>query len=217
MNGGSGQAPQRQPTGAGVTFSAVILAGGGATRMGRDKAWLEVEGRPLLARQIELVRSLGPQAVFISGRGQVDYHTFGCPVVLDAGLGLGPLAGIAAAIQVSRSPLLLVLAVDLPRMHRAVLETLLVACTDDRGAVARVAGRLEPLVAVYPRAAGGLIQELLAAGRRAVGELAARCEQAGLVGWVDFPAGQAGAFLNWNHPDDLQERSDENAPSAPPA
>lgn len=186
-------------------FDAVILAGGGSTRMGRDKAGLEVEGRPLLARQIDLVRSLGPREVFISGRREADYQAFGCPVVRDAASEMGPLAGLAAAWEASHAPLLLVLAVDLPRMSRAVLASLLAACSAERGAVARVAGRVEPLVAVYPRAAAALVRELLAAGRRAAGELAARCAQAGSVDWVDFPAGQAAAFLNWNRPEDLPD------------
>jgi molybdopterin-guanine dinucleotide biosynthesis protein A len=198
-------------------FDAVILAGGGSTRMGRDKSGLEVEGRPLLARQIDLVRSLGPRVVFISGRREGDYHPFGCPVVRDAESGVGPLAGLAAAWEASRAPLLLALAVDLPRMNRAVLESLLAACSAGCGAVARVAGRVEPLVAVYPRAAAALVRELLAAGKRAAGELAARCAQAGLVGWVDFPAGQAVAFLNWNRPEDLPDLPAAPGPSAPPA
>ncbi len=199
-------------------FDAVILAGGDSTRMGRDKAGLEVEGRPLLARQIDLVRGLGPDEVFISGRREGDYHAFGCPVVRDAEAGVGPLAGLAAAWEASRAPLLLVLAVDLPRMNRTVLASLLAACSAERGAVARVAGRVEPLVAVYPRAAAARVRELLAAGRRAAGELAARCAQAGLVGWVDLPAAQAAAFLNWNRPEDLPDPPAAAAgPSAPPA
>ncbi|MGA7421925.1 MAG: NTP transferase domain-containing protein, partial [Candidatus Sulfotelmatobacter sp.] len=38
--------------------SAFILAGGKSTRMGTDKAFVEYEGRPLLARALDLVRSV---------------------------------------------------------------------------------------------------------------------------------------------------------------
>jgi hypothetical protein len=51
-----------------MNFSAIILAGGKSSRMGRDKAWLEVGGKTLLARQIELAGPLARSEVFISGR-----------------------------------------------------------------------------------------------------------------------------------------------------
>jgi molybdopterin-guanine dinucleotide biosynthesis protein A len=50
-----------------MNFSAVILAGGQSRRIGRDKAWLPVDGQPLLLRPIDLVRQLEPLEVFISG------------------------------------------------------------------------------------------------------------------------------------------------------
>jgi molybdopterin-guanine dinucleotide biosynthesis protein A len=62
---------------AGPELSAVIAAGGDSSRMGRDKAWLPLDGRPLLVRQIALARSPGPAEVFISGRADTDYATFG--------------------------------------------------------------------------------------------------------------------------------------------
>jgi len=42
-----------------MNFSAVILAGGKSSRMGRDKAFLKIGGQTLLARQIQLARELG--------------------------------------------------------------------------------------------------------------------------------------------------------------
>ncbi len=66
-----------------MNFSAVILAGGKSSRMGRDKAWLEFDGQSLLARQIACVRRAGASEVFISGRAGVDYSAFGCPVMED--------------------------------------------------------------------------------------------------------------------------------------
>ncbi|MCL4790411.1 MAG: NTP transferase domain-containing protein [Verrucomicrobia bacterium] len=79
-----------------MNFSAVILAGGKSSRMGRDKAWLPLDGQPLLARQIELVRELTPKEIFISGLADTDYTSLGCPVLTDEFADAGPLAGIAA-------------------------------------------------------------------------------------------------------------------------
>src|ERR1035438_9547728 len=59
-----------------MNFSAVILAGGKSSRMGRDKAWLEVGRQTLLARQIQLAQAAGATEIFVSGRFGVAYPTF---------------------------------------------------------------------------------------------------------------------------------------------
>ena len=92
-----------------VNFSAVILAGGKSARMGRDKAFVEIGGQTLLARQLALARAAGAREVFISGRADVDYSAFDYRVLLDDFPAAGPLAGIECALAASTLPLLLVL------------------------------------------------------------------------------------------------------------
>lgn len=171
--------------------------------MGRDKARLELGGQPLLTRQIALARSLGPAEILISARCETDYRDFHCPVVPDRVPEAGPLAGIAAALEVARAPLVLVLAVDLPHLTRDVLERLLADCAPDRGVVPRLPHGPEPLAAVYPRAAAPLAHEALAARRLAVRDFAAACAQAGLVRFLDPPPELVTAFANWNTPCDI--------------
>src|ERR1700735_5636504 len=40
-----------------MRLGAYVLAGGGSTRFGRDKALVEFAGKPMLARMIELMRT----------------------------------------------------------------------------------------------------------------------------------------------------------------
>jgi molybdopterin-guanine dinucleotide biosynthesis protein A len=192
-----------------MNFSAVILAGGKSSRMGRDKARLEVDGEPLLARQIQLMRAIGAREIFISGRADGDYAEFGCPVVRDEWPGAGPLAGMAAALAAVAAPLLLVLAVDMPHMKGECLQWLLAGCTETTGAIPRVNGQSEPLAAFYPKTVCDLLPEFSAANRAAssaalgVRAFAERCVAAGRAGWVDVPPAFAGGFANWNSPADL--------------
>src|ERR1041385_2459244 len=99
-----------------MNFSAVILAGGRSQRMGRDKARLIVQGKPLLLRQVELARELGAAEVLISGRAGGDYTGFNCPVLMDRFEDAGPLAGIESALTAMSTEMLLVLAVDMANM-----------------------------------------------------------------------------------------------------
>jgi molybdopterin-guanine dinucleotide biosynthesis protein A len=153
-----------------MKFSAVILAGGKSSRMGRDKAFIEVDGRPLLARQIQLASDVGADEVYVSGRAEADYAAFNCPVLRDRFINFGPLAGIEAALNVTTSQLLLVLAVDMPEMNAAFLQRLTAQCADGCGAIPRVNGFPEALAAFYPKAAVELLAEILEApnGRSSV-------------------------------------------------
>ena len=144
-----------------MNFSAVILAGGKSARMGRDKAWLEVGGQTLLARQTGLAREIGAAEIFISGRADMDYAAFSGRVLLDEFPDAGPLAGIERALDASKSPLLLVLAVDLPAMSAELLRRLAAACSETCGAIPSITGAMEPLAAFYPKIAAGLLVNLL--------------------------------------------------------
>ena len=112
-----------------MKFSAVILAGGESKRMGRDKAWVELAGEPLIARQIGILKALNPEQLFISGPTNRGYERFGHPVLEDNCKSVGPLGGIARALEVSTSPLVLVLAVDMPRMETGFLKRMLAECS----------------------------------------------------------------------------------------
>ena len=185
-----------------MKFSAVILAGGKSTRMGRDKAWLPLDGQPLLAQQIAVVRKLKPVELFISGRADTDYSSLGCPVLTDEFADAGPLAGIAAGLKAASAPLVLVLAVDMPDMTSGALRRLLERCTPGVGIVPRVNHRVEPLAAYYPKAAAPLAVDLLKRQLRAVRTFAEQCKHAGLVAVHDVAEADWKCFANWNSPDD---------------
>ncbi len=186
-----------------MNFCAVVLAGGKSSRMGSDKALLEIGGQTLLERQIDLAREMGAEKIFISGRAGQDYSAFGCRALRDKFPGAGPLAGIERALAACASPLLLVLAVDLPEMNAKVLRKLFAHCAENRGASPSVNGSIEPLAAFYPRAARSVAGALLRAKENAATGFAQQCVQAGLAVFVNLPASKTRYFANWNSPTDL--------------
>ncbi len=184
-------------------FSAVILAGGNSSRMGRDKAWLEVGSQRLLERQIELVRATGAVEVFISGRAATDYAGLGGRVLHDQFANAGPLAGIERALDAAASPLVLVLAVDLAAMSAELLRRLAAASATNVGVVPRWNGKLEPLAAFYPKATHAMAVAHLARGNFAVKAFAERCVQGGLCRFIELAASDVHHFANWNSPADV--------------
>jgi molybdopterin-guanine dinucleotide biosynthesis protein A len=186
-----------------MNLSAVILAGGESRRMGRDKAWVKLGGRTLLELAGEKVRRLGVKELFISGRPEGDYSALKCPVLFDLEPGLGPLGGIERALHAASSPLVLVLAVDLPRMTTAFLRKLVAGCNRLTGVVPRLNDRLEPLVAIYPPRCRLLAFDAIARSRYAVNDFAKACLRERAVRIRAVAPADAGCFANWNQPADI--------------
>lgn len=80
-----------------VGVGGYILAGGGSTRFGRDKALVEIGGKPMLARMIELLQSVPMKGKVIAAREK--YSALGAEIVEDRWPGEGPLGGIITALE----------------------------------------------------------------------------------------------------------------------
>src|ERR1700746_750117 len=92
-------------------LTAFILAGGKSSRMGSDKAFLDLGGRSLLARSLDLARSVTPDVKIVGDPAK--FSAF-APTIPDLYSGRGPLAAIHAALTNSATDFNLILAVDLP-------------------------------------------------------------------------------------------------------
>lgn len=209
--------------------AAFVLAGGESSRMGTDKALVELGGMPLIRWPLEALRALGLDPVIAGARAPLAGYA---PVLPDAGPSAspssspsssqGPLSGICAALAHTPAARAVFVAVDTPLVPAALLQVML----DDArlsGALvtlASAAGRAETFPAVVDRVALPVLEERLEAGddrgclsafraaacalgrplRILPGELLA---QAGRVTEADGIA-PAFWFLNVNRPRDLE-------------
>ena len=186
-----------------MNIGAVILAGGESKRMGRDKAWVEIAGEPLIARSLRTVRDAGITEVYISGRADTDYSSLHCPVLLDRETGSGPLAGIDLGLDLARAQLVFVLAVDLPQMTTELIRALVGRCDPRTGVIPKVRGHLEPLAAIYPKRCRALARECLLKRRLAARDFAEACLHEQAVRIFSVPEKDSPCFENWNTPSDV--------------
>ena len=100
----------------------VVLAGGASSRLGRDKAALNVNGVTMLARTVDLLRGLAPE-VAVSGRDPMPLGA-DAPWFEDEIRGAGPIGGIATALNRYKAPCFCV-SCDLPLLTRDVLVLLM--------------------------------------------------------------------------------------------
>jgi molybdenum cofactor guanylyltransferase len=97
----------------GPPVSIVILAGGQSRRMGRDKAFIEFDGRPLIARVIERVRALSSDLIIVANSSQA-FESFGTRLVGDVYPGKGSLGGLYSGLEAAREQYVVALACDMP-------------------------------------------------------------------------------------------------------
>lgn len=147
-----------------------MLAGGKSSRMGTDKAFLELQGETLLFRALQLVRGVTADLHIVGAREK--FGRFG-PVVEDLYSDRGPLGGIHAALSASTKDLNLILAVDLPQIEAAFLEYLIAKARAGEALVTvpRAAGGWQPLCAVYRRGFLDLADRALQEGRNKIDPL----------------------------------------------
>jgi len=186
-----------------LALSAVILAGGASSRMGRDKAWVESAGKPLIQLAVEKVRELGIQEIFISGRADGDYRALHLPVLFDLEPGFGPLGGIERGLRHCSQPLLLVLAVDLPHMSVAFLRKLVTQCDRLTGAVPRLRGELDPLAAVYPKRCHAFAFSAITKAQLAAHDFVTACVREHAVRLFSVSPADTPCFVNCNTPADV--------------
>jgi molybdopterin-guanine dinucleotide biosynthesis protein A len=144
--------------------------------MGRDKGLLRFGGIPLI---VHTVRRLEPLVVRVTVVGVPrHYASLGLRTIQDHGaaseatkkIRRGPLAGMAAALDSTRSAWNLIVACDLPYLSAEWLDWLLAraVASGAQAVVPRTARGFEPLAAVYRRECRAVIAAALARGERKV-------------------------------------------------
>jgi molybdenum cofactor guanylyltransferase len=148
--------------------SAIVLAGGKSTRMGRDKAMLPVEGVPMMQRIIEQLKPSFSE-IIISASGAGICAEPGCRLVPDRVEGQGPLMAIASALSSSSNDINMVVPCDMPDLPQHLIATLLRQAANVDGVVPVTEdGKYEPLFAVYRKSMLAGAEKALARGERRV-------------------------------------------------
>lgn len=171
--------------------------------MGSDKALIELDGRPLVLRVFDRLKSLSDD-VFVVTKRPPTIEALGLRAVVDHHDAQTPVAGIATALRTAAHDHVFVCACDMPFVSVDVVR-LLVERIDGMDAVVSVRnGRPEPLHAVWATSAAEALEAALRDGERAVHRALKRMR----VGWVSEsewsaldPEGRT--FINLNTPEDI--------------
>lgn len=148
----------------------LVLAGGASTRMQRDKAAIEYHGQSQLHWTFRLLSHVCA-ATFVSVRpDQREEPTrAGLPQIVDRLPGIGPIAGISAALQAHPKAAWLVVACDLPLLNEQTLRHLIAQRDPHKLATVYRSSHdnlPEPLCAIWEPAAREPVLAYIAAGKQ---------------------------------------------------
>jgi molybdenum cofactor guanylyltransferase len=184
------------------TWSAAILAGGRARRLGgRAKPLLDVGGQSIVARQRAMFASFDvvPRLIAPDPAPLAD---LGLDIVADRD-DTGALGALWTALDAASTELVVVVAGDMPFLTADFVRALLHAAAGHDAAVPRTADGWHPLAAVYRRSAGPTLRAALDAGERRVVAAVTALDCAVLDDGVLAALDPDGTLLcNVNTPDD---------------
>jgi molybdenum cofactor guanylyltransferase len=196
---------QRLKNGTEFGVTAFVLAGGKSSRMGSDKAFLRFRDETLLSQALNVAGAVTAEVRIVGDPEK--FAAFG-RMVEDVYRDRGPLGGIHAALSSSATDLNLMLAVDLPFVTANFLEYLLARARESGAMVtlSRAGGGLQPLCAAYRRAFAELADQSLRDGKNKIDPL---FEKVGTCLIREDELLQAGfsaeMFRNVNTPEELQQ------------
>ena len=192
------------------TLSAMILSGGASSRMGQDKAWVCVDGVPLLQRTCAIAQACAQSVVVVT---RWESHRAIAPVTCDVLLesefaiaGAGPLVAFAQAFPRISTEWVLLLACDLPALQAAIVQRWMTQW--DGRAIAllpRTGDRWEPLCGFYHRDCLPSLQACVAQGERSFQRWLASIAVQAIAMSDDAIAPEQAMLFNCNTPQDLAQ------------
>lgn len=189
-----------------MNIAGIILAGGLGTRMGTTKkALLNVGGRTIIDRLLDVYRPIFPETI-IASRNEDDFTGYGCPVAIDQFDARSSLTGIHAGLDAMKASHGFFSGCDTPFLQSGLVKALLSELTPGTDVVIPLKedGYREPLCAVYSKRCLPFIEAQLELGNYKIIEFFRHVR----VKEIDVSTLRTGdpeliSFFNINTPDDL--------------
>lgn len=194
-------------------FSIAILAGGKSSRMGRNKALVEIAGKPIIEHIIQRTQLLGQCDTFLITNSPAAYSHLNLMMYADIYPNCGALGGIHSALQHSKSEHVVVIACDMPFISTDFITYMFQEIGDNDAVVPHINEQIHGLHAIYHRRCASIIQQQIEQENLKVRELFQHLT----VKYLDEDAimrfNEDGlALLNINTPQDLAQAKQKYNP-----
>ncbi|UMZ72910.1 molybdenum cofactor guanylyltransferase [Natranaerofaba carboxydovora] len=149
-------------------MTGIILAGGDSKRMGKNKALLDLCGKPLIEWVFENIKQVTDEVIIVTDKPHL-YENIPAKKISDkiSCEGKNPLVGIYSGLCVSNSRYNIAVACDMPFISISLARAMFEEANKGQHEVVvpHIDGHLEPLCAVYHRETRFLIEDWLKRGK----------------------------------------------------
>jgi molybdopterin-guanine dinucleotide biosynthesis protein A len=189
-------------------ITAFILAGGSSSRIGSNKALLEIGGKSLISRLIEIVHPIFDEVIISSNESEL-YEGTGKRIIKDIITGKGPLGGIHSALQFTKTEKNFFVSCDMPFISKDVIEFLCGYKSGKAILIPKAEGRIQQLCGIYSKSVLQEVENLLVKSNKSTSNLKGSIfelmdrVQTEIVEVDKIGFYHSNLFLNINTPDDF--------------
>jgi molybdopterin-guanine dinucleotide biosynthesis protein A len=131
-------------------ITGVILSGGKSIRMGKNKAFIQVEGVPIVERIHRLFQELFEEVIIVTNEKNL-FSKFDSRICSDLIPGKGALGGLYTGIVFSSFNYSFCVACDMPFIKKSLVSYLIENAANEDVIVPRTKDGLQPLHAIYSK------------------------------------------------------------------
>lgn len=186
-------------------MTGVVLAGGKSSRMGFNKAFIELGGKRLIEATVDRLKALFPEVLIIANDQDL-YAYLGVKIIPDLIPNSGSLGGIYTGLHAATHPQCFFAACDMPFLNADLISLLVREAAGWDVVVPRVGGELQPMHAIYAKSCLPFIKKAIDGGMLKIAWFFQKVS----VKTIEEPAlraldPQLLGFMNVNTPLDLEK------------
>ena len=146
------------------SLTGIILSGGKSVRMGRDKAFIEIDGIPIIQRIYDIFQKIFTEIIIVTNQKEF-YSGFKAKIVSDLIINNGALGGLYTGLFFSSNPYSFCVACDMPFLKESMIQYLIKQANEYDVIVPRTEDGLQPLHAVYSKNCLESIKNIIGLGK----------------------------------------------------
>jgi molybdopterin-guanine dinucleotide biosynthesis protein A len=191
-----------------MKITGIILAGGKNLRMGKNKAFLEVNGERIIDRTRNLFLELFDEVLLVTNR-LPDYLDLNLRMVADLYTGKGALGGVYTGLFHASHSHAFVAACDMPFLNKDLIRHLIDLSSGYDIVIPKTQDGLQPLHAIYSQKCLPFMEELIRQDNLKIIDFFHRVKKRGVPTEEILPLDpNLTSFLNVNTPEELARIKD---------